>query len=228
TSLVCVGCDKIPLLKDLFPSAKSKKEAPVEASSSPSVPSEQAGAAGKDVLAKIDNWTLTVQEFNEKIGALKKVMGDFDDKDLKNRQAVLDELVRQQLLVKEAEQKGLDKSKDVATAVGEYRKTILVQQLAKDLVADIQVTDKDVESFYNDRTNEDLFKQPVQWRIREIVVPDEAKAKDLLVTLVQGADFSDTAKANSISETAAKGGDTGLVSDFKDPQVANTVLTLEP
>ncbi len=226
-SLVSSGCDKLSFLGDYFPSMK-KKTADEPVKSESSMPQASLESTGKDVLAKVGNWIITVQEFNEKIVALKTAMGDFDDKDPKNRAAILDELIRQQLLITEAEQKGLDKDKDVVKAVDEYRKTLMVQQLAKGLVENIQATDKDVEAFYNDKENEDLFQQPVEWHIRELVVADEAKAKELLVGILQGADFAETARVNSISETAVKGGDAGFLMDFEDPQVGNIVLTLEP
>ena len=226
-SLVSSGCDKLSFLGDYFPSMK-KKTADEPVKSESSMPQASLESTGKDVLAKVGNWIITVQEFNEKIVALKTAMGDFDDKDPKNRAAILDELIRQQLLITEAEQKGLDKDKDVVKAVDEYRKTLMVQQLAKGLVENIQATDKDVETFYNDKENEDLFQQPVEWHIRELVVADEAKAKELLVGILQGADFAETARVDSISETAVKGGDAGFLMDFEDPQVGNIVLTLEP
>lgn len=221
TSLSVAGCDKMSFLGDYFPSLKKEETAAkVEAP-------KEAAATSKDVLAKIDGWTLTVQEFNEKVSALKQVMGDFDDKDIENKKAILDELVRQQLLVNEAEKQGLSSSKDVVTAVEEYRKTLIVQQLAKGLVDKIEAADKDVEDFYNDPKNQDLFRQPYQWRLREIVVADEAKAKELLASLAQGADFAETARTNSTAATAANGGDTGLVAEFEDPKVQNVVLTLD-
>lgn len=226
-SLALTGCDKLSFLGDYFPSMKKKGTVEV-VSTDAAAPAAQDPAAGKDVLVKVDNWTLTLQEFNDKVAALKTAMGDFNDKDPKNKAAILDELIRQQLLIKEAEQKGMDKNKDVVSAVNEYRKTLVVQQLAKGLVENIQVADKDVESFYNDKANADLFTQPVEWHVRELVVADEAKAKELLVTVLQGADFAETARANSISDTASKGGDMGFVMDFDDPQVGNVILTLEP
>lgn len=223
--IVSAGCDKLSFLGDYFPSLKKKADV---AAATTEVPTQTtSSASSKDVLAKIDGWTLTVQEFNEKVAALKQVMGDFDDKDIENKKAILDELVRQQLLVNEAEKKGIAKNKDVVTAIDEYRKTLLVQQLAKGLVDDIQVTDKDVEDFYNDPKNQDLFRQPYQWRLREIVVADEAKAKELLAALAQGADFAEIARSNSTAATAANGGDTGLVGEFEDPKVQNIVLTLD-
>lgn len=221
-----VGCDKMTFLGDYFPSLKKKSDV-VSPKTESLVTTSTSSAASKDVLVKLNDWTLTVKEFNEKVAALKEVMGDFDDKDIENRKAILDELVRQQLLVGEAERKGLAKDKDVVAAIEEYRKTLLVQQLAKGLVDNIQVADKDVEDFYNDPNNQDLFRQPYQWRLREVVVADEARAKELLASLAQGADFAEIARANSITKTAANGGDTGLLLEFEDPKVQNMVLTLD-
>ena len=83
-SLVCVGCDKLSFLGDYFPSMKKKGSVePVKVEASMPQSSQEA-AAGKDVLAKVDNWTLTVQEFNDKVATLKTAMGEFDDKDPKN------------------------------------------------------------------------------------------------------------------------------------------------
>lgn len=231
-SFVCVvcfsvvGCDKMTFLGDYFPSLKNKGDV-VSPKIESSATASTSSAVSKDVLVKLNDWTLTVKEFNEKIAALKEVMGDFDDKDIENRKAILDELVRQQLLVGEAERKGLAKDKDVVAAIEEYRKTLLVQQLAKGLVDNIQVADKDVEDFYNDPNNQDLFRQPYQWRLREVVVADEARAKEILASLAQGADFAEIARANSITKTAANGGDTGLLLEFEDPKVQNMVLTLD-
>lgn len=220
--LVSAGCDK---LANLFPSLKTGKSAPADVTVP--APEAKAEAVSKDVLAKVGNWILTQQEFNEKIDILKKAMPDFDDKKLENRRLVLDELVRQQLLVGEAEKKGLEKNKDVSMAVDEYRKTVLVQQLAKGIVDTMQVTDKDVEDFYNDPENKELFVNPAEWRVREIVVADEAKGNELIASLAQGADFAELAKANSISDSASKGGDLGFVQELEDPLVMNQVMILD-
>lgn len=221
--LIFSGCDK---LGELFPSLKKSK--PVPAASTASAPEAKSDASSKDALVKIGHWVLTKQEFNEKIDILKKAMPDFDDKKIENRRLILDELIRQQLLVNEAEKKGFEKNKDVAMALDEYRKTVLVQQLAKGIVDNLQVADKDVEDFYNDPDNKDLFVNPPQWRVREIVVADEAKGNELVASLAQGADFAELAKTNSISDSAAKGGDLGLAENFDDPQVMNQVMVLEP
>ncbi|HQL41401.1 MAG TPA: hypothetical protein PLO93_03810, partial [Candidatus Omnitrophota bacterium] len=98
-SFVCVvcfsvvGCDKMTFLGDYFPSLKNKGDV-VSQKTESSATTSTSSAASKDVLVKLNDWTLTVKEFNEKVAALKEVMGDFDDKDIENRKAILDELVR--------------------------------------------------------------------------------------------------------------------------------------
>jgi len=222
--LIFSGCDKVSsFLGDYFPAMKKEKAV--------AVPTEKISVAKpavmtKDTLAKVGNWSITLAEFNEKLANLKEALPEYDVKDLETKKLVLEELVRQQLLVKAAEEKGIQNKKEIKDALDEFRKTLLVRELATQLTENIQATEQEAKDFYAE--NEDLFKAVPQWRIREIVVSDEARAKELLIGLLQGEDFSAVAQANSSSPTALKGGDTGFVSEFADPQVQNMVLSLEP
>ena len=223
------GCDKLPFLEDYFPSSEkdsvqgepAKKELPVLAKKVVSSVKPKA----KNVLASVGDWTITVDEFNEKTKALKEVMPEYDENDLETKKLVLEELVRQQLLVDEALKRGIDKKENVAAALDEFTKTLLVRELAVEIAESITVSDQEAKVFYDE--NQELFKEPDQWRIREILVDNEGRAKELAVALLQGADFAQVARENSIAQTASKGGDVGFVSEFEDPKVQNTVFTLE-
>ncbi|MDP8265708.1 MAG: peptidyl-prolyl cis-trans isomerase [Candidatus Aceula meridiana] len=222
--LVFSGCDQISdILGDYFPSMKKEKIVVI--------PTEKKIAAKptimtKDTLAKVGSWTITLVEFNEKLKNLKEVLPEYDGKDVETKKLVLEELVRQQLLVKAAEEKGIQNKKEIKAAMDEFRKTLLVRELAVQLTENVKATEQDAKDFYAE--NEDMFREVPQWRIREILVPDEAKAKELLIGLLQGEDFATLATANSITTSAANGGDIGFVSEFADPQVQNMVFSLEP
>ncbi len=225
-SLTTVGCDKLSFLEDYFPSLKKEgtkttESAKVRAASNTKVEKPLA----KDILVKTGSWTMTIQEFDEKLIALKEVLPDFDGKDIEGKKLVLEELIRQQLLVEAAEQKGIDKRKTFLNAIDEARKTFLVRELAVEIAESVKVTDEDAKIFYDE--NQQLFQEPTQWRIREIIVEDEQKAKDLNIAILQGADFAQVARDNSIVETSSDGGSTGFVAEFEDPKVQNAVFALE-
>ncbi len=200
-TVALVGCDLIN------PSAKNskkdvKKEAETQAGSLTQNASNQ--PLPKDVIVKVGNWTLTTKEFDERLKLLKQGLPEFNDSDPNSKALVLDELIRQQLLVQDAENSGIAKQKDITDAVEDFRRTLLVQELANKLTKDVLATEEDAQKYYTD--NKELFVEPVEWSVREIVSADEATAKNILVQVLQGSDFAELAKTQSKGTTAADGG----------------------
>ncbi|MDD3374199.1 MAG: peptidyl-prolyl cis-trans isomerase [Candidatus Omnitrophica bacterium] len=236
--LSTTGCDKFSFLEDYFPSLKkNKKEKVVQKENIKSgqnepvkketiVSAKPEAPLAKNVLVKMGDWTMTIEEFKEKTKGLKEVLPEYDENDPETKKLVLEELIRQQLLVEAAKKRGIDKKETVVAAIEEFKKTLLVRELAVEIAESIVVTDQEAKTFYDE--NQELFKEPDQWRIREILVDNEARAKELAVALLQGADFAQVARENSIAETASSGGDTGFVVEFEDPKIQNAVFTLEP
>ena len=58
------------------------------------------GPLPSDALVRIGNWTLTQEEFNDRLNLLKQQLPDFKSDDPNAKSAVLVELIRQELLVK--------------------------------------------------------------------------------------------------------------------------------
>lgn len=170
------------------------------ASSQPAVQ----GPLPADALVRIGNWTLTTDEFNSRISLLKQQLPDFKDTDPASRGAVLDELVRQQLLVKEAEDSEAGNTKEIKDAVEDFRKTLLVQEVASRLTKDVSATEADARAYYD--ANKDKFTAPVTWTVRDILTDDPAAAKNILVQVLQGGDFGQIAQAQSKAANAADGG----------------------
>ena len=153
---------------------------------------------------RIGKWTLTADDFNERINLLKQQLPDFKENDANAKNAVLEELVRQQLLVKDAEDSDIGNTKEIKDAIEDFRRTLLVQELASRMTKDVAATEDDARAYYD--ANKDRFAQPVTWQASQIVVGDETTAKNILVQVLQGGDFSQIAKAQSKSSDAAEGG----------------------
>ena len=78
------------------------------------------------------------------------------------------------------------------------------------LLAKVHPDPKSVEAYY--RAHIEEFKEPKRWRIAQILVKDEAKAKEVRSKIAKGERFEDVAKAFSEDEASAKkGGDVGEV-----------------
>jgi len=162
------------------------------------------GPLPSDVLVRIGSWTLTQEDFNNRLNLLKQQLPDFKEDDVNSKNAVLDELVRQELLVKDAEDSDIGNSKEIKDAIEDFRKTLLVQELASRLTKEVAATEDDARAYYD--ANKDKFTEPVKWTVSQIVVGDEASAKSILVQILQGGDFAQIAQAQSKASNGADGG----------------------
>lgn len=225
-----VGCDIINSIKDSLSKSKEKKTVQTIIPSTPSQeitsqPSKSPSPAmTPNTLARVGNWAITIEQFNDRLAALKEVMPEYDIQNLDNKKAVLEELTRQQLLVEEAEQTGLAQDKNVLAAMEEFRRTLLVRELAAKLTKDLTVTDDEMKAFYDQ--NKDVLVSPLEWQVSEIVVQDQAKANELLIEVLKGTDFAELAKQNSFGKTANQGGDLGFLTQPPFPEMASAIASL--
>jgi peptidyl-prolyl cis-trans isomerase C len=196
------------------PPKKAKKTTPKTEAAAQS----QEAKLSADTVAVVGSWKLTQDEFNQRLKLLKEGLPDFDVNKPGNKEAVLNELIRQQLLVQDAEAQGIGAQEDITAAVEDFRRTLLVQELASRLTKDKVATEKDAKEYYE--ANKELFVDPIEWKVREIVVADEAAAKNILVQVLQGADFGEIAKAQSKGKTAANGGVLPVFTTDKAPFAA--------
>ncbi|MBI3618196.1 MAG: peptidyl-prolyl cis-trans isomerase [Candidatus Omnitrophica bacterium] len=232
-ALVSVRCDLINSAKEYFQGSGNGKPATQEQISVPATPpapiavdskqSEQKAPAA-NVLARVGSWTITVEEFNARLNALKEAVPDFDTTTMDAKKLVLETLVRQQLLVSEAEKAGMANQKDIEAAVEEFRRTLIVQEIVKNLVRDIKVSDEEASAFYE--AQKAVLVEPAQWHLRSIIVDSQLKANELSTQLLQGADFKEIAKQNSIGDNAAQGGDLGFIAKAPFPEMQNAVASL--
>jgi parvulin-like peptidyl-prolyl isomerase len=120
-------------------------------------------------------------------------------------------MVVQPLLVNVAKKQNIESSKEFK----EQWTTLKEQEMAKRMISDVilkgsEITDEEIESYYN--RNKDRFTVEPQVTVREILVPTEKQAQDLLQQAKAGSDLSKLAMQNTI-RTYAKGSG-GLLGSF--------------
>jgi peptidyl-prolyl cis-trans isomerase C len=198
-----VGCD---LITALLPKKPVKKQAGLEL------------PVKGTVIARVNNTPITLEELNQEIDAYNAIVpADKPEAKITTRDQKINylknELVRRSLLYQAALARGLDRKEDVLRALEKTKQELLVMELIRQETEKIDVSSKEIEDYYN--TYKEQLKEPEERQIREIVVNTEQEAKDILIQLLQGADFATLARERSKSDSAKDGGDLGFITSGK-------------
>lgn len=129
--------------------------------------------------------------------------GQQDTPQLQN--LVRQELIDREILVQEAERRGLSGKADIQFQLTNARQQVLINALVQDQLAKAPVTDAEVKTEYDRLTQGEAGKE---FRARHILVETEAEAKAVIEQLKKGAKFEELAKKQSKDPgSAAQGGD---------------------
>ncbi|HTY45163.1 MAG TPA: peptidyl-prolyl cis-trans isomerase [Patescibacteria group bacterium] len=205
TAYVLCGCDK------LFPPHTQKTTSLICNTKTSAAKEETAVARVNDTVVTVGALDQEVQLFNSLVPENRperRIVTPEQKIDFLKR-----ELLRRILLYQEALKKGLDKTVPMQRTLERAKQEILAVALVKQETAQVEVSSAEIEDYYNKFKAE--LKEPEERRVREIVVPTEVEAKDILIELLKGADFATLAKERSRSSSAAKGGDLGFLTQGK-------------
>lgn len=120
---------------------------------------------------------------------------------------VVDELVNQEIIYLDAQEKGLDKEEEYIKELDRLKEGLMKQFAVNKLLKDINVTDDEVEEYYND--NKDRFKKPESIMASHILVEDEEKANEIVKEIKGGMSFEDAALKHSTCPSKEQGGNLG-------------------
>ena len=120
-------------------------------------------------------------------------------------------LITRELILQEADKRGVIQKEAVREQLEQARVGVLVGAVFEDYVEREGVTDVDLKAAYENIKGQYAGKE---YHVEHILVEKEADAKAIIAQLKAGANFGDIAKAKSKDPGSAKnGGDLGWVSD---------------
>ncbi len=137
-------------------------------------PSQQSTEEMKTVLAKIDDVTITLAEFQERINRQSPyIRARYTS--LEQKKEFLDSLVRFEVLAREAYRRGLDKDPEVVRTM----KQVMIQKLMRDqfdtkVTADASIADAEMKAYYDANLAE--YVKPEEVRVSAIIVKNKAQA----------------------------------------------------
>ncbi len=173
------------------------------------------------IVARVNSMAITLEDLNDDISAYNaSVPQDKPEAKITTRDQKIkylrDAMIRQALLYQEAMDRGLDRNDELQKALEKTKMDLLVMELVRQEASKVDVSSKEIEEYYN--TYKDQLKEPEQRRVREIMVPAEQEAKDIMIQIMQGGDFAVLAKERSKSASAVNGGDLGFIDKEKDKE----------
>ena len=107
----------------------------------------------KDIVAKVNNYELTLKEFDDQL--VENLNLDKDFKLTKEAKKVfLDQLIRKELLIQEAKRLNLDRKKKFIKTIQRYWESTLIRNLmelkGKEIVERTYVTQEEIETRYKE------------------------------------------------------------------------------
>lgn len=119
-------------------------------------------------------------------------------------------LITRELVLQEAEKRGINQREDVKEQLEQAKLGVLVAAVFADFVEKEGITEADLQHAYDTVKGQFAGKE---YKVKHILVEKESDAKNLISKLKSGASFDELAKANSKDPgSAAKGGELDWVS----------------
>ncbi len=144
---------------------------------------------------------------------------------VEQREQLLDNLVRGELIAQQALKEGLDKSGDTAPLLALSRLQILQQAGAQHYLADKKPTDAEIKAEYEAQV---AAMPKMQYHARHILVSTQEAAQKIIDQLKKGANFEQLAKKDSMDSSKEQGGDLGWFSPANMVKpFADAVVTLK-
>lgn len=120
---------------------------------------------------------------------------------------VIDELVNQELLYLEAVENKIEKDEEFQDILNQTKVTLLKSYALGKLINEEEVTETEVEEFYNE--HRDHYKKPETVVASHILVDNEEKAQEILKEIEEGLSFEEAASKYSSCPSKEQGGNLG-------------------
>lgn len=153
-------------------------------------------------IATVNGTAIPKARLEQVVSELKQ-RGQADSPEL--RKMIAQKLIEREILLQEAQRRGLAKKPAVKTQLDMARENVLLQALQQEVLKE-PVPEKELKDAY-ERVKGQLGDK--EYHARHVLVKDEATAKDLIEQLKKGAKIEDLAKQSIEPGADKSGGDLG-------------------
>ncbi len=161
------------------------------------------------IIAKVNDLYVTQEQLETEIKTYNEMVKDNPEAkidSLEKKIAYLnEEIIRRYLFYKEAKDTGANKNPQIRQTLKQVEINLLAADFIQEKINNITATPSEIENFYN-LYKDQYYKETEKRKIREIALPTEAKAKEVLIELLGGGNFASLARQYSQAKSAYNGG----------------------
>jgi len=166
------------------------------------------------IIAKVHDLYITLEQLENEIKTYNEMVKDNPEAridSLEKKIAYLnEELIRRYLFYREAKHTGADKNPEIRETLKQVEINLLAADFIQKKINNITATSSEIENFYN-LYKDRYYQEKERRKIREIALPTETKAKEILIELLRGGDFAGLARQHSQVKSAYNGGYLDLI-----------------
>ncbi|MFO8004199.1 peptidylprolyl isomerase [Thioalkalivibrio sp.] len=141
-------------------------------------------------------------------------------------EGVLEELINLELLRQEAIAQGIDQDMEIQMILRNMEISLLASEVIERRAREMTFSESEIQAEYDAQV---AALSAIEYRARHILVDEEAKARELIASLADGAGFADLAAEHSLDASAQEGGDLGWFPPGQMiPAFTEAVEALEP
>lgn len=165
------------------------------------------------ILANVGGFPITEDDVTEFLMNLGQRGASYNNPE--GRKMVLNQLIGQKLLLLDAKRNLMEADPEFKAQLAKVKDGLLSNFAAEKAIANVTVSDKDAEDYYN--ANKEQFVSGDAVNASHILVDSEEKALEILAKIKAGeVTFEDAATEHSSCPSKAKGGNLG---DFEKGQM---------
>ncbi len=153
-----------------------------------------------EVVARVNGEAISATALNAQIQAQSQ------QGQRASRDQALDRLIDLMVLAQKADEQGLPEQPEIAAKIKRQRASILAQHLVRAELSDFEPSEEELRKAYEEQTSGEAGKE---YKASHILLEQEAKARDMITQLDEGAEFSALAKEHSTGPTGKRGGSLG-------------------
>jgi peptidyl-prolyl cis-trans isomerase C len=165
---------------------------------------------GEKELVRVNDVSISLEEFRE-ITERQSLEGKLRLLKEKDRRDFLENyLITREVLYQEASKKGYDKNTQIMGKIEDIKRAMVIEAFLEDTLNKRgDVSDNEIQRYYKE--HKDLFTEPEEIKIRQIIVESEPILQGVLTKLSRGESFEKMASTYNVGKYREDGGNFGSI-----------------